>query len=54
MKAKMKAPKSVDEYLLYLPDDKRIILEKVRAAIKKAAPKTEESISYGMPGYKYK
>ena len=35
MKAKMKAPKSVDEYLLYLPDDKRIILEKVRAAIKK-------------------
>ena len=54
MKAKMKAPKSVDEYLLYLPDDKRIILEKVRAAIKKAAPKTEESISYGMPRYKYK
>lgn len=51
---KMRKFDSVDEYMLFLPDDKRIVLEKVRKAIKKAAPKAEESISYGMPGYKYK
>lgn len=52
--AKMRKFSSVDEYLLFLPDDKRIALEKLRAAIKKAAPKAEEYIGYGMPGYKYK
>jgi uncharacterized protein YdhG (YjbR/CyaY superfamily) len=45
---------TVDEYLAALPDAERNILEKVRAAIKSAAPKAEEIISYGMPGYKYK
>ncbi|HNG44023.1 MAG TPA: DUF1801 domain-containing protein, partial [Cyclobacteriaceae bacterium] len=32
----------------------REALEKLRAQIKAAAPKAEESISYGMPAYKYK
>ncbi len=51
---KGKAPQSVDEYLLYLPDDVREVLEKLRVTIKNAAPKAEESISYMMPAYKYK
>ena len=54
MKGSMKAPKSVDEYLLYLPDAERTALEKLRKAIKVAAPQAEEYIWYGMPGYKYK
>jgi uncharacterized protein YdhG (YjbR/CyaY superfamily) len=46
--------KSVDEYLNAQPADVRAALEKLRAQIKAAAPKAEESISYGMPAYKYK
>ena len=44
MKGSMKAPKSVDEYLLYLPDAERTALEKLRKAIKVAAPQAEEYI----------
>jgi uncharacterized protein YdhG (YjbR/CyaY superfamily) len=36
-----------------LPEESRLALEKIRAAIKSTAPKAEEVISYGMPGYKY-
>lgn len=43
------AAKSVDEYLLYLPDNNRLLLEKVRKAIKEAAPGAEEGIAYQMP-----
>lgn len=46
--------KSVNEYLKAQPADFRSVLEKLRAQIKSAAPKAEESISYGMPAYKYK
>jgi uncharacterized protein YdhG (YjbR/CyaY superfamily) len=44
--------KTVDEYIASFPQDVRVILEKVRAVVKKAAPEAEEKISYGMPGYK--
>jgi uncharacterized protein YdhG (YjbR/CyaY superfamily) len=44
---------SVDSYLAALPDEVRITLEKLRKAIKAAAPKAEEVISYQMPAYKY-
>lgn len=54
MKGSMKAPWSVDEYLLYLPDEQRAALEKLRNTIKSAAPKAQEYIWYGMPWYKYK
>ena len=47
-------PKSVDDYLKGLPDTVRQTLEKVRAAIKEAAPMAEEGISYQVPFYKYK
>jgi uncharacterized protein YdhG (YjbR/CyaY superfamily) len=51
---KSQLPKTVDEYLAELPYAERIVLDKLRAIIKSAAPKAEELISYGMPGYKYK
>ncbi len=46
-------PKTVDEYMEALPDKEKAVLEKLRQTIKKTAPKAEELISYGMPGYKY-
>jgi len=45
---------SVEAYLKAQPADFRAALERLRAQIKAAAPKAEESISYGMPAYKYK
>ena len=48
----MKAVKTVEEYLNLFPEPQRKELEKIRKAIKDAAPKAEEAISYGMPGYK--
>jgi uncharacterized protein YdhG (YjbR/CyaY superfamily) len=48
----MKArPATVDEYIAQCPKDVQPILNKIRATIQKAAPKAEERISYGMPGY---
>lgn len=44
--------KTVDEYLEAAPKEKRAALTKLRRAIKAAAPKATESISYGMVGYK--
>ncbi|CAN5437307.1 DUF1801 domain-containing protein [soil metagenome] len=45
--------KNVDEYLLRQPEEIQPVLEKLRQAIKKAAPKAEEIISYQIPTYKY-
>jgi uncharacterized protein YdhG (YjbR/CyaY superfamily) len=49
-----KKPKTIDEYLAALSNDKRAALEKLRKAIKAAAPKAEEYISYGMPAFRLK
>lgn len=43
--------KDVDAYLANLPSDKRATLEKIRAAIRAAAPDATEGISYGMPAF---
>jgi uncharacterized protein YdhG (YjbR/CyaY superfamily) len=43
---------SVDEYIAAQPEAARRALKLVRAAIRKAVPKTEESISYKIPTYK--
>jgi uncharacterized protein YdhG (YjbR/CyaY superfamily) len=43
---------SVDEYLAAQPPAARAVLTAVRAAIRQALPKAEESISYHMPTYK--
>lgn len=40
-----------DDYLAQLPDDKRATLEKVRKAIRAAAPDATEGMSYGMPAF---
>lgn len=49
------AAKNVDEYLAGLGEPARGTLKKMRAAIRLAAPaEAIETISYGMPAYKYK
>jgi len=45
-------PKTIDEYLAALSDDKRAALEKLRKAIRAAAPKAEECISCQVPAYR--
>jgi uncharacterized protein YdhG (YjbR/CyaY superfamily) len=49
----MKKYPSVDLYIADQIPTLRPALKKMRQVIKKAAPKAEEAISYGMPGYKY-
>ncbi len=44
-------PSDVDAYLARLSADKRATLEKVRTAIRAAAPQAREGLSYGMPAF---
>lgn len=53
MKSGMKTAKSVDAYIKNAPKEIQAKLEELRRIIKTAAPKAVESISYGMPSYKY-
>ena len=49
------APKTVNEYLASVPEPARSTLNKIRAAIRSAAPpEATETISYGIPAFKYK
>ena len=48
----MKKPESVDEYIKSFPKESRLLLEKVRQTVRKAAPQAVEVISYSMPAYK--
>lgn len=57
----MKKPRSnraattVEEYLTLVPEPARSTLEKIRAAIRSAAPpEATEGISYGIPMFKHK
>jgi uncharacterized protein YdhG (YjbR/CyaY superfamily) len=43
---------NVDEYIAAAPKKVQQLLQQIRATVKAAAPKAEELISYGMPGYK--
>ncbi|MFH6602530.1 iron chaperone [Maribacter algicola] len=43
----------VDEYIASFPEDVRQVLKDIRATIRKSAPDAEETISYGMPAFKY-
>lgn len=45
--------KDVDEYISSFPTEVQTVLSKIRARIKKVAPKAAEQISYGMPFYEY-
>ena len=44
--------KTIDDYINQFPDEIKSKLESIRAAIKKAAPRAAEVISYGMPAFK--
>lgn len=44
--------KSVDQYIAAQPEDVQAALRRVRAAIRKALPRAEETISYQIPTYK--
>lgn len=44
--------RTVDEYLAGVDADSRAALEKLRRAIRAAAPKAEECIAYGMPAFR--
>jgi uncharacterized protein YdhG (YjbR/CyaY superfamily) len=52
MKTKQNQPTTIDEYIADFPRDVQHLLEKVRAAIRKAAPNATEAISYQMPTFK--
>ena len=45
-------PANHDEYLADVTSEKRQALEKLRKDIKVAAPKAEECMSYGIPGFR--
>jgi uncharacterized protein YdhG (YjbR/CyaY superfamily) len=44
--------KSIDDYVDAFPSATRALLEQLRQTIRKAAPKAEETISYGIPTFK--
>ena len=54
MRTHQTAPKDIDEYIAGFPDDVQKILEKIRATIRKAAPDSEETISYRIPTFNLK
>jgi uncharacterized protein YdhG (YjbR/CyaY superfamily) len=43
---------SVEEYLDALPDDRRAVMNALRATIRAAAPEATESIAYDMPAFR--
>lgn len=45
-------PTTIDEYLAALEPEQRAALEKLRRTIRAAAPRAEECISYGLPGFR--
>src|SRR5689334_3334767 len=45
---------SIDAYIAAAPAEVQPVLQKVRETIQKAAPKAEETISYGMPTFTLK
>jgi uncharacterized protein YdhG (YjbR/CyaY superfamily) len=48
----MKTYKDIDTYIAAHPKKVQALLKKMRTTIKKAAPKAEETISYGIPTFK--
>ena len=42
----------IENYIIKFPNDVEVILRKIRKLIKDNAPEAEESMAYGMPGYK--
>ena len=51
MRTKQTPPKTIDDYIAGFPAEVQEILEKIRSAIRKAAPDAEETINYGIPTF---
>jgi uncharacterized protein YdhG (YjbR/CyaY superfamily) len=43
-----------DEYLASVPEPQKTALQRIRQVVRRAVPGAEESVSYGMPAFKYK
>jgi len=43
---------NVDAYMAGLPDDRRAVMEQLRATIREAAPGAIEAIAYNMPAFR--
>ncbi|PYL10625.1 MAG: hypothetical protein DME33_00255 [Verrucomicrobia bacterium] len=52
MASTSRKPTTIDEYLASVNPDQRAALEKLREAIRTAAPKADECISYGIPAFR--
>jgi uncharacterized protein YdhG (YjbR/CyaY superfamily) len=48
----MQKAENIDKYVASFPEEIQELLNQMRAAITKAAPKSQEVISYGMPAFK--
>lgn len=44
-------PNNIDEYIARFPAETQIVLEQIRATIRKAAPDATETISYAIPTF---
>ena len=51
MAATASTPKTIDQYIASFPPEVQVILEKVRATVRKAAPDATETISYRIPAF---
>ncbi|HKP45034.1 MAG TPA: DUF1801 domain-containing protein [Pyrinomonadaceae bacterium] len=44
-------PETIDAYIAEFPKEVQRLLEQIRVTIKKAAPKAQETIKYGIPTF---
>jgi uncharacterized protein YdhG (YjbR/CyaY superfamily) len=51
MKTQQTNPNTIDDYIAGFPPEVQVILEKLRATIRKAAPDAEEAIKYRLPTF---
>ncbi|MBN2086534.1 MAG: DUF1801 domain-containing protein [Anaerolineales bacterium] len=51
MKSAQKPSKEIDAYIKAYPKEVQIVLGKVRAVIRKAAPDAQEALKYGIPTF---
>ncbi len=49
-----KRPKTIDEYLATVSEDRRRALERLRKTIRSIIPDAEECISYNMPAFRFR
>jgi uncharacterized protein YdhG (YjbR/CyaY superfamily) len=52
MSKRARTPQDIDSYIAGFPKEVRKVLQAIRATIRKAAPRAEESITYQIPTFK--